>query len=96
MCCSIHDYRSVPGKCPLPGKRPYTEYQGVTVAVSMQTYGIYIPGKRPCGPKSLVILKRPWALTWDTTVLHIEEACNCGSIVSSKAVENSVLIANCS
>ena len=65
-------YRSVPGKRPLLGKRPYTEFQGVTVAASIQTYGIYIPGKRPCGPKSQVILKRPWVLTWDTTIhVHI-------------------------
>ena len=62
-------YRSVPGKRPLPGKHPYTEFQGVTVAASMQTYGVYIPGKRPCGPKSRVILKCPWALTQDTTVI---------------------------
>ena len=61
-------YRSVPGKRPLPGKHPCTEFQGVTVAASIQTYGIYIPGKRPCGLKSQVMFKRPWALTWDTTV----------------------------
>ena len=62
-------YRSVPGKRPLPGKRPCTEFQGVTVAASIQTYGIYIPGKRPCGPKSRVMFKHPWALTRDTTVV---------------------------
>ena len=61
-------YRSVPGKRPLPGKRLCAEYQGVTVAASLQTYGIYIPGKRPCGPKSRVMFKHPWALTRDTTV----------------------------
>ena len=47
----LHDtnitiYRSVPGKCPLPGKRPCTTFQGVNVAASIQTYGRYIPGKR--------------------------------------------------
>ena len=25
------------------------------------------PGKRPCGPKSRCMFKRPWALAWDTT-----------------------------
>ena len=33
-------YRSVPGKCPLLGKRPCTTFQGATVAASVQTYGI--------------------------------------------------------
>ena len=47
----------------------YTAFQGINVAASMQTYGIYIPGKRPCGPKLRVMIKHPWALTWDTTVL---------------------------
>ena len=65
-------YRSVPGKRPLPGKRPCAEFQGVTVAASIQTYGIYIPGKRPCGPKSRVMFKCPWALTRDTTVYILE------------------------
>ena len=35
----------------VPGKRPCTTFQGATVAASMQTYGIFILGKRPCGPK---------------------------------------------
>ena len=61
-------YHSVQGKRPLPGKHPCTLFQGVNVAASIQTYGIYIPSKHPCGPKSLVMFKRPWALTWDTTV----------------------------
>ena len=61
-------YRSVPVKRPLPGKRPCTEFQGVTVSASVQTYGIYIPGKHLCGPKSRMMFKRPWALTRDTTV----------------------------
>ena len=61
-------YHSVPGKRPLPGKRPCTPFQGVNVVASIQTYGILIPGKRLCGPKSLVMFKRPWALTQDTTV----------------------------
>ena len=72
MCCTCMPYhityRNVPGKRPLPGKRPCAEFQGVTVAASIQTYGIYIPGKRPCGPKSRVMFKRPWALTRDTAV----------------------------
>ena len=34
-------YRSV------PGKRPCTAFQGVTIAASMQIYGILIPGKCP-------------------------------------------------
>ena len=65
-------YHSVPGKHPLPGKRLCTEFQGVTAAASIQTYGIYIPGKRPCGPKSRVVFKRPWALTQDATVLILD------------------------
>ena len=48
-------YRSVLGKCPLLGKRPCTAFQGATVAASIQTYGILIPGKRPFGPKSRVM-----------------------------------------
>ena len=31
-------------------------------------YGIYIPGKRPCRAKSLVMFKRPQVLTQDTMV----------------------------
>ena len=61
-------YRSVPGKRPLPGKRPCAEFQGVTFAASIQTYGIYIPGKHPCRSKSRGMFKHPWALTRDTTV----------------------------
>ena len=61
-----HGYRSVPGKRPLPGKHPCTEFQGVTVAY-MQLE-IYILGKRPCGPKSRVMFKHPWALTQDAMV----------------------------
>ena len=61
-------YRSVPGKRPLLGKRPCTSFQGVNVAATIQTYGNYVPGKCPCGPKSRCMFKRPWALTQDTTV----------------------------
>ena len=67
----IYIYHSVPGKRPLPGKRSCAEFQGVTVAASIQTYGIYIPGKRPCGPKSRVMFKRPWLLTRDTMVIYV-------------------------
>ena len=66
------NYSSVPVKCQLPGKHPCTTFQGVTVAASIQTYGILIPGKRPCGPKLRVIFKRPWVLTRDTTVYRLE------------------------
>ena len=65
----VHVYRSVPDKRPLPGKRPCTEFLGITVAASIQTYGIYIPGKYPYWPKSRVMFKRPWAITRDTTVI---------------------------
>ena len=51
-----------------PGKRPCTSFQGVNVAASIQTYGNYVPGKHPCGPKSRCMFKRPWALTRDTAV----------------------------
>ena len=64
-------YHSVPGKRPLPGKRPCTSFQGVNVAASIQTHGSYVPGKHPWGPKSRVMFKRPWALTWDTMVIVI-------------------------
>ena len=58
--------------CSLPRKRPCTTFQGATAAASIQTYGILISGKRPCGPKSRVKFKRPWALTRDNTVnLHM-------------------------
>ena len=62
-------YRSVrvPGKRPLPGKRPFTAFQGINVAASIQMYGIYIPGKHPCEPKLRVMFKHPWVLTRDTT-----------------------------
>ena len=75
QCMYFCYYRSVPGKRPLLGKRPCTAFQGATVAASIQTYGILIPGKRPCGPKSLVMLKRPWALTRDTTVIKFSLYC---------------------
>ena len=65
-------YRSVLGKRPLLGKRPCTAFHGVNVAASIQMYGIYmymhISGISACGPKSPVMLKHPWALTWDTMV----------------------------
>ena len=67
-------YRSVPGKRPLPGKRPCTACQGAIVAAYIHTYGILILGKRPCGPKSQVMFKRPWVLTWDTTGIIIISA----------------------
>ena len=47
----------------VPGKRPCTAFQGATVAASIQTYGILIPDKRPCGPKSQVTFNRSWVLT---------------------------------
>ena len=61
-------YRSVPGKCPLPVKRPCSAFQGVTVTASIQTYGSYILGKCPCGPKLRVVFKHQWALTRDTAL----------------------------
>ena len=65
----MHNYRSVPGKHLLLGKRLYyIVLQGATVAASIQAYGIFIRGKLPCGPKSRVMFKRPWVLTQDTTV----------------------------
>ena len=64
----LSDYHSIPGKHPLPGKRSCTTFQGATVAASIQVYGSLIPGKPPCGPKLRVMLKRPWALTRDSTV----------------------------
>ena len=75
----VRYYHSVPGKHPLQGKRPCpcpcpcpcTPFQGVTVAASIQTYGILIPGKCPCRPKLWVMFKRPWVLTRDTTVIPV-------------------------
>ena len=64
------------GKRPLPGKRPCTAFHGATVAASIQTYGILIPGKHPCGPKLRAMFKRPWALTWDTAV-HVMQTLTC-------------------
>ena len=49
---SMANYHSVPGKCPPPGKRPCTSFQGVNIAASIQMYGNYVPGKHPCGPNS--------------------------------------------
>ena len=59
----LYYYHSVPGKRPLPGKHPCTTFQGATVAASIQTYGILILGKHPCGSKLQVKFKRPWVLT---------------------------------
>ena len=52
----------------------------------MQTYGILIPGKCPCGPKSQVMFKHPWALTRDTAVLvfHVCTFILCCSICSEE------------
>ena len=52
----------------VPGKDPCTAFQ---VAASIQKYAIYVLGKSPCGPKSRVMFKRPWALTQDTTHAQI-------------------------
>ena len=50
----------------IPGKHPCTAFQGATVpASSMQTDGILILGKHPCGSKSWTTFKRPW----DTTII---------------------------
>ena len=49
----------------------HVSIQGVNVAVSIQMYAIYIPGKCPCGLKSQVILNAHGALTWDTNVLAL-------------------------
>ena len=68
-CLHRQIYRSVPGKCPCTCT--CTPFQAVNVAASIQMYGILIPGKCPCGPNLRVMFKRPWALTWDTTVLPI-------------------------
>ena len=62
-------YHSVLGKCPLPGKRSCSVFQGVNVAASIQMYGSYILGKRPCRPKSRVMFKCPWAITRNTMVV---------------------------
>ena len=69
-------YYSVLGKRPLPDNHPCTKFQGVNVAASILMYGNYIPGKLPCGPKSRVtcMLKRPWVLTRDTTVVYQDGA----------------------
>ena len=64
-------YRSVPGKRPLPGKHPCTSFQGVNVAASIQTYGNYVPGKRP------------WALTRDTTVFAKYESASCRGFLAT-------------
>ena len=58
-CCSI------PGKRPLPGKCPCTTFQGATVAASIQTYKILIPGK-PGQNRELCLSAH--GLTRDTTV----------------------------
>ena len=69
---------------------PHFEGPLRTVAASIQTYGILIPGKRPCGPKLGVMSKCPWALTRDTTVLakiaievNIECTCMIKLIINS-------------
>ena len=54
--------RSVPGKCPLPGKHPRTTFQGGNVAASIQTYGIYVLDKHPCRPTSQA--SAPGRLSW--------------------------------
>ena len=49
-------------------------FQGVNVAASIQTYGNYVPGKRPCGPKSwyVCLLRTVKAASADDCA----EACN--------------------
>ena len=64
---------NIPGKRPLPGKRPCTAFQGVNVPAYIQTYGNYVPGKRPCRPKLRCMFKRPWALARDTTVCVVDD-----------------------
>ena len=58
------NYRSVPGKRPLPGKHPCSSFQGVNVTASIQTYGNYIPGKRPGMSVNVV----QYLCMYDTTV----------------------------
>ena len=53
-------YCSILGKRLLPGKHPCTAFQGATVtAFSIQTYGILILVKPPCGPNSWAMFKHP-------------------------------------
>ena len=55
----------------LSSERPCSAFQGVNITASIQ---MYIPSKRPCGPKSRVMFKRPWALTRDTTVCLMSQS----------------------
>ena len=43
----------------LLGKRPCTSFQGVNVAETIETYGNYIAGKHPWGPKLRCTSKHP-------------------------------------
>ena len=49
-----NQYCSVPpaGQAPTPSR---TAFHGATEAASIQTYGILVPGKHPCEPKSRVM-----------------------------------------
>ena len=47
MWMDWYNYRSILGKCPLPGKCPRTAFQGATIAVSIEMYGILIPIRAP-------------------------------------------------
>ena len=59
-------YCSVPGKCQLPDKCPgCTQFQGISVTASIQTYEILILAKHPCGPRLRILL----FMTRVTTVL---------------------------
>ena len=63
-------YRSVPGKSPLPGKRPCTACQGATLEASIQTYGILIPGKHPVGQNRKLCLSAHGHLPGILRYLH--------------------------
>ena len=50
---------------------------------------LFVPGKLPCRLKSQVRFKRPWALTWDTTVIE-HRMMNANEVLSFN-LDNSII-----
>ena len=55
----------------------------------IQMCGNYVPGTCPWGPKLQYMFKRPWTLTWDTTVIE-HRMMNANEVLSFN-LDNSII-----
>ena len=75
----------ISGKRPLPGVSAHVrnEFQGLNVATSI--CNLYPGCMHPPRPKSRVMFKRPWVLTWTQILIHamLISASTCKRVITS-------------